>query len=291
MNTSFALGSLLVFVAASVTAQDYAIKMQEPLKVGQRYKFTAVASESSENSMTSGGRVLKEEKEELSVEMESEATVLAVDTKGRATKESHAIVKLLQGSEKKPLLAAGTKVIASRSDRKTEFEIGGAPAPAAVAKALGVAVEITSGGPTDDEIFGTTERKKVGDSWPMNEALALKDSKEKLAASGLNVTSVKGTTTLEKVTKDAGVDVMHLVGNMTATLSPAPKGPFTSAESTMTATFTGAFPTDFSKSRREEGSTMTMVLKASGKPNPQGPVVQVSGKMKRSATRQYKLVK
>ena len=291
MNTSFTLGSLVVLVAASVAAQDYAIKMHQPLKVGQRYKFTAVASEYSENSMSSEQRVLKNQKEELSLEMESEATVLAADAKGRPTKESHTIVKLLQGAGKEPMLAAGTKVIASRTGSKAVFEIGGKPTTGVVAKALDLAVSITSGGPTDDEIFGTTERKKVGDRWPMNESLALKDANEKVATAGLSVASVKGTTTLQKVTTDGGVEVIHLLANMTATLSPAAaKGPLTSVDSTMTATFTGAFPTDITKSVREEGATMTIVLKASGKPNPEGPVVQISGNAKRSSTRQYKLL-
>ncbi|HEX5221606.1 MAG TPA: hypothetical protein VFZ59_18725 [Verrucomicrobiae bacterium] len=290
MNTSFALGSLIAFIAVSATGQDYAIKMQQPLKVGQRYKFTAVASEASDNSMTSGSRVLKEEKEELSVEMESEVTVLAVDAKGRATKQSHRIIKLLQGAEKKPVLAAGTKVIASRSDQKKEFEIGGAPAPVAVAKVLNLAVEITPGGPTDDEIFGTKERKKVGDQWPLNEALALQGAKEILAASGATVRSVKGTTTLQKVTNEGGVEIIHLVGNVTTTLSPAPKGQFTFTDSTMNASFSGAFPSDFSKSARKEGETMSLEFKASGKPNPTGPMVQISAKSKQSATRQYKLL-
>src|SRR5688572_8530382 len=195
--------------------------------------------------------------------MESEATVLAVDAQGRPTKESHTIVKLLEGAGKKPMLPAGTKVIASRPGRETVFEIAGKPATDAVAKALDLAVEITSGGPTDDEIFGTTERKKVGDRWPLNEALALKDANEKLVASGLNVTSVKGTTTLQKVTKEGGVEVLHLLGNMTATASPAAKGPFTSADTTMTITFTGAYPEDIAKSIRDESATMTMALKAS----------------------------
>jgi len=124
MKTLFAVGSLVVFVAVSAVAQDYAIKIQQPLKVGQRYKFTAVASDSSENSMTSGQQVLKSQKEELSLEMESEATVLAIDSKGRPTKESHTILKLLEGPEKKPMLAAGTKVIASRPGQKTVFEVG-----------------------------------------------------------------------------------------------------------------------------------------------------------------------
>ena len=290
MNTTFTLGSLIVLVAASVAAQDYAIKMHQPLKVGQRFKCTVVASESTENTLTSGERVLKKDKEERSVEMESEATVLAVDAKGRPTKESHTIVKLLQGAKKEPVLAAGTKVVASRPGKKTEFEIGGAPAPDAVAKALDLAVEISSGGPTDDEIFGTTERKKVGDRWPLNEALALKDANEELGDAGLSVASVQGATTLQKVTKSDGVDVLHLAGNMIAKMSPAAKGPFTAADATMNATFTGAIPVDLTKTVREEGATMTMVIKASGKPNPEGPTVQMSGNMKRSATRQYKML-
>jgi hypothetical protein len=289
MKTSFAFVSLAILVAAHVSAQDYAIKMHQPLKVGQRYKFTAVGIESSENSMTSQERVLKNQKEELTLEMESQATVLAVDAKGRPTKESHTVVKLLQGAGKEPMLAAGTIVIASRPGRKTVFEIGGETATSAVAKALDLAVSITSGGPTDDEIFGTTERKKVGDRWSVNEALALKDSNEKLSTAGMSVESVKGTTTLQKVTKDGSVEVIHLLGNMTATMSATAKGPFTFADSTMTATFTGAFPADITKSVREEGLTMTMVLKASGKPNPEGPVVQISSNLKRSVTRQFKL--
>ena len=290
MNRSFTFSLLIVLVAASVGAQDYAVKMQHPLKVGQRYKLTAVASESSENTMSSEQRTLKNQKEELSIEMESDVTVLAVDAKGRATKEAHTIVKLVEGAGKEPLLAAGTKVTASRPGQKTVFEIAGKPATDAVAKALNLAIEITSGsGPTDDELFGTKERKKVGDRWPLNEALALKDANEKIAASGLKVDSVKGTTTLQKVTKDGSVDVVHLLGNMTATLSPAPNGPFTSADSTMTATFSGAFPTDLTKSVRQEGATLTMALKASVKP-PEGPMIEVSGKMKRSAERQFKLL-
>jgi hypothetical protein len=290
MNTPFSLGLLIVLVAASVAAQDYAIKMQQPLKVGQRYQLTVVASQSSENSTTAEQRVLKNQKEELSLEMESEATVLAIDAKGRATKESHTIVKLLQGTAKEPLLAAGTKVIASRSGPKMGFEIAGEPAASAVAKALDLAVSITSGGPTDDEIFGTAERKKVGDRWPLNEALALQDANKKLVGSGLAVAKIEGATTLQKVTKDGAGEVVHLRANLTATLAPGAQGPFTAVDATMTAVFTGAFPSDLTKSVREEGQTMTMVIKASGKPKPEGPVVQVTSTAKRSISRQSKLL-
>jgi hypothetical protein len=170
------------------------------------------------------------------------------------------------------------------------FEIEGKPVPDAVAKALGLVVNIPSAGPTDDEIFGTTERKNVGDRWPVNEALALKDANEELADSGLRVVSVKGSTTLQKVTNDGGVEVLHLLANITAKMSPAAKGPLTFADATMTATHTGAIPTDVNKRVREEGTTISMTFKASGKPKPEGPVVQMSGTAKRSTTHHYKLL-
>jgi len=292
MKMPFAFCSLIVLLTASVSAQDYAIKMQQPLKVGQRYNLTVVASDSTEMTMTSEQRVPQTKKEERDIEMESVATVLAVDAKGRPTKESHTIVKLLQGATKEPLLAAGTKVIASRPARKRVFEIEGVPASGDVAKALDLAVNITSGGPTDDEMFGTTERKKIGDSWPLNETVAMRDVNDKLGAIGMSVTSVKGTTTLQKVTRDGDVDVLHFKGNLnaTATASPAAKSPFASADTTMNATFTGAIPEDITKSVMEEGETMTMVMKASGKPNPEGLVMQMSLKAKRSVTHKCKLL-
>ena len=292
MKTPFALCSLIVLLTASVSAQDYAIKIEQPFKVGQRYNLTVVATDSSEMTMTAEQRPPKIQDEDQDIQMESVATVLAVDANGRPTKESHTIVKLLQGAAHEPLLAAGTKVTASRADRKKMFEINGAPAMGAVAKALDLAVDITSGGPTDDEIFGTTERKKVGDSWPLNESVAMKDANEKLGAMGMSVNSVKGTTTLQKVTREGGVDVFHFKANLnaTATASPAAKGPFTAGGTTMDATFTGAMPEDITKSGLEEGETMTMVMKVSGKPTPEGPVVQLSLKAKRSVTRKFKLL-
>jgi hypothetical protein len=290
MKLSFSLGALLVLMAATVAAQDYAIKLGLPLKVGQRYQFTATGSQSSENTVTAEERVVRNQKEELSLEMESEVTVLAIDAKGRSTKESHTIKKLLQGEGKQPLLEAGTKVVASRPGSKQVFEIAGEPVADDVAKALELALEITSGGPTDDEIFGTTDRKKVGDRWPMNDALALQDGNAKLAGSGLAITKITGATTLQKVTKAGAVDVLHLAADLTATLAPAAQSPFTIADSTMTAAFTGAFPTDPTKSVHQEGETMTMSIKASGKPNPEGPVVQVASILKRSINRQWKLL-
>ena len=290
MKTRFALCTLLVLFVASVSAQDYAIKILQPLKVGQRYNLTVVASDSSEMTMTSEKRTPKSQKEERNIEMESTATVLAVDANGRPTKESHTIVKLLQGDAKEPLLVAGTKVLATRSGRKRVFEIEGVPVMGAAAKALDLGVNITSGGPTDDEMFGTTERKKVGDSWPMNQTVAMKETNERLGAMGMGVASIKGTTALQKVTRDGDVNVLHFKSTLNATASPAGKSPFTSADTTMDATFIEAVPEDMTRSLLEEGFTTTMTMKASRKPNPEGLVVQISMKAKRSITRKYKLL-
>lgn len=290
MNTTFALGSLVVILAASAAAQDYAIKISQPLKVGQRYKMTAVASSTMEGSTTSGTQVVKRDKNELSVEFESEVTVLAIDAKGRPTKESHTIVKLLEGAGKESIVPAGTKVVASRPNQKMLFEIDGKSLTNAVAKALAEVVGITIGGPTDDEVFGTKERKKVGDQWPINEVLALQGVTEKLKGLNLSATNIKGTTTLHKVTKDSGGDVIHLLANMSTTMSPKVKPQSTHVTATMNLTLTGAFPADINKGVRVEGMTMTLILNTFGKQSPEGPLMQISNKAKTSTTHQYKLL-
>lgn len=290
MKTSFALCSLVVLLAASVSAQDYAIKLDQPFKVGQRYSLTATGTESSDMTMSSAQCTPQSQKENQVVEMESVVTVLAADAQGRPTKESHEIVKLLQGAEKQPLLAVGTKVIASHPGRKTVFEIEDAPASGKVAKALALVVNITSGGSTDDDIFGTTERKKAGDSWPINETVAMKDANGKLASAGMNVTGVKGTTTLVNVTQAGGVDVSHIKATLNAAATPASGGPFTTGNTTLNATFTGAIPTDITKIAREDTETMNMVMKVSGKHGSDGPVMQMNLTAKRSVTRKFKLI-
>jgi hypothetical protein len=290
MKASFALSSLIVLLATSVTAQEYTIRMHKPLKVGQRYQLSAISSESKQQSLLSGPDSAKKQKEDLSVDMESVVTVLAIHANGLPKRESHTIVKFLHGAKKAPLLLPGTEVIASLSGRKTEYEVGGRPANEAEIKHLALVAALSSDGPTDDTIYGTWERKKAGDSWPANSTLGSRYLDETLAPMGLKAASFDGKTTFQKVTQDAGTNVFHLQINVKATANPVVKAPRTNARATFEAVFNSACPADITKSAREDASKLTISFNAFSPPDTNGVTKQVSIKTTRSMTRKFKLL-
>src|SRR5690349_16910901 len=99
MNGLLKFVGLIVLGSVSAVAQeapDYAIKLQQPLKSGQRYKLTATGRDTSTNSMTVADEVVKKESENSTYEFESIVTVIEVDAGGRPTKESHSVTKFFK---------------------------------------------------------------------------------------------------------------------------------------------------------------------------------------------------
>jgi hypothetical protein len=293
MKPFLSIIAFTLLTTSLVSAQDYEIKLHYPYKANQRFRYSVVAQESSQSTMSAQQKVVQNQKEELRVEMDSVMTVMEVDDKGRATKESHVIVNFVRqkGAAKEAVLAAGSRVTAWRKDGKPVFEVGDKPAGEEVSKVLTLAISVSEGGATDDEIFGTTERKKVGDSWSINEELAKKDFATKPVAQALEIQKVSGKTTLQNVTKEDDHDVLHLASTMTATLSPAAGGKFSSGTMTLQITAGGKFPANGVEGAQEETGTMNMTVRMSGKPDPNGPTIQMTATAKRTATHKTKPMK
>ena len=112
-----------------------------------------------------------------------------------------------------------------------------------------------------------------------------------MGPSGLSISSVTGQTALKKVSQVANSDVLHLAGEFTAKGAPGEKSPFSSGKASMHAMMSGEFPTDETKAAQVEIAIVTMTFDASGKPDPNGPEVQVTGDYKLSGRRTYKLLK
>lgn len=282
MKNSAVLLVSILFVAATAFAQDYAIKLNQPLKVGQRYRFKVTAGESEHREMTSKEAAPKSQTNELNLEMESEVTVLKVDSKGQPTKEEHTIVKLIDLDSKQSILPVRTKVLVTRSNWEKIFKVDGKPAASEIAKVLDLAVDVSSGKTTDDEFFGITEPKKVGDSWNLNQKVALKVVSERFRAQGMKVESIQGTMTLQNVTQEKSVEVLHLTGRTRIKAVAAPKGPFTSLETLVDATFATDLPSDIFKKAAQTTCTTTVTINGSGKPGGKGPLAHVSGIRKRT---------
>jgi hypothetical protein len=287
--------SLVAFCALALAmgapAQDYAIQMHRPAKAGQRYGLEVVARDVTDMVINADGKKVNGQNKDLNVEYKAEVTIVEVGANGKPMKESHQVGNLVKitGAARETVLEAGTVVIAARSGKKTTFEVKGAPVEKEVNNALSLVIEASNGdGPTDDEVFGVRERKKVGDSWPLNREVF---EKFLLQDADMKVTDTTGKFTLKETVKETGGQALVIEGTIKSTVNvPVPPG-LTSKESAMSATVTGVFPVNPALPRSRESSEMAMRLLAVGTPQAGGPEVEFKVTSKRTITRKVSVLK
>jgi hypothetical protein len=273
----------LGFLGTSVAlAQDYEIKLTRPTKVGAEYHVAVVGHDSMKSTVKVDGKVVEEQSKNFSVDFESDVKALEVDKNGEPSKVSLTVDKciLKQGGAEKPLLAKGAVVIASVKDDETVFEIAGQPVDAETAEALGLVVALGRNRASDDEVFGTKERKKVGDHWAMNAELAAKELQDVMKGSTVKKEDVAGTVTLDKVVKVGTTDCLQISVEMTVNNETIPG--MEVSQMKIQVHFSGLFPIDLSKDIMEESDSMTMSMTGKGKPNPDGPEMVIESVAERS---------
>jgi hypothetical protein len=94
-----------------------------------------------------------------------------VDALGAATSKSFTIIssKLTRDGATSTLLPNGSIILAKLQDGRTLFEMSGQPVDDDVAKALSIVIALHSGDSiSDDAMFGTHEKKRVGESWDLD---------------------------------------------------------------------------------------------------------------------------
>ncbi|MCX5683207.1 MAG: hypothetical protein NT049_05920 [Planctomycetota bacterium] len=276
-------------LCASALGQDYEIKMSRPVTVGQEYQVSATGREVQKATVTVNGQVVKNENQESSIEVEMAVKVLEIDKNGASSKASLAIVKCLEvkGETKTPLVPAGAVVVASLKDKEPVYEIAGQKVSPEAQQALSQVYTPGKGGATDDQIMGTTERKKIGDRWALNSEFAAKDA----AANGLDVKpeDIKGTVTLEKIVKAGGTDCLQLAAevNIARFVPPAPPG-LVVEKGKMLAKMSGLFPVNASLGEVEKSETITISIVMKGaKPQPDAPELVVDTVGERQTTVRY----
>jgi hypothetical protein len=275
----------LTFVAGLV-AQEYAIKLSRPSRVGLKRHVTARCTEREEQTFVVPGKTNHTENA-YELDFAAEAEDLEVDAKGHVTKASFTLENCLKTSKqgREQLFTKGTVVVASSREGKTVFSTqGGQPIPPAADKVLSAAISVHNGGPDDDEVFGTTARQGIGSSWPANADLALRDLEKKMP--GMTMSAGKGITRLVGTTKVDGVDCLELSAELQMRATPAnPPAGMKVIQSDLTARLAGAFPVDPSRQPLTETMEMTMKMVMSGKVGPQ----HVDGVARMSAYRKTEL--
>ena len=279
---SAVLFAIMFGVSLTLLAEeDYEIRLNRPDKPGDQFKVFATGHSSLEMQFLSGADVMKEMKNDFSVEYEATRKVLAVEpAAGRPTKVRDTVAKavVIRGKNRSDIAAKGAVLTASLENKKNKVEIDGRTVNPETAKLLEVVINLSRGGATDDEIFGTKGRKKPGDTWNINAVAAADD----LARSdNIEMKKLAGEVKLDSVTHEASGDVLNITGHMAGDgRIPLPAN-ITSIRGPFEVTFSGKFPTDLSVSRLQESIEMSIIIDASGIA-PNGSPITVIGMLKRS---------
>jgi hypothetical protein len=248
---------LFVFLPlVALQAQTYAIHMQPPVSVGQKYSITS--SGSMQEKTASAGQVMKSA--DYSISFQGKAEVLAVDQVGRPYKLAMTVEKFLksEGGATTDLLPAGSVVVTDGSVEQP-ISLRGGVLEDSVREAF--AVVFSTHKPddvTDDEIFGSREAKAVGDSWPMNVASAAENVKG--AGIVLPVASTSGSVSLVAKEKLGAMDCLSLRGEMKASeigLKNLPPG-LTLDRGSLRVSFRGCVPVADAGLSHKEGTDVNM---------------------------------
>lgn len=278
-------GTLLSRIA---TAQEYDIHLTADGKVGDKYRLTSTGRNSEKMTMLVGNEAVNNRTDEFTTDLVSSVTVMEAKDNRIATKLALVIEKcsITKAGETKSLIETGRIVIATREGEEEIFKIDDVPVDAITKKALSITVPLDDVDVTDDDIFGTREKKSVGDSWKINAALAVKSLEDALKVS-TSTANVKGTTTLEGVVKTGREE--HLIVSAWISIDsfsvPLPNG-FKIQDGQVNASFSGKFPIKPTRERFEESLKMTAGFTAVGPSDPKSQGLVIQGFMERSVSRQ-----
>ncbi|HBC87790.1 MAG TPA: hypothetical protein DCZ94_12620 [Lentisphaeria bacterium] len=285
------LGAFALFIAFtfSVFCQDYEIRLTRPMKAGDKYGISATASSVEISTTAAEGEEPDQETEKTSIELEGLVNVIEVDKKGAPSKEMITIGKCVVESDgqKSEPFKKGAVITAFVKGDDTFFEVEGKPVSEELSNTLGLIEILDPSDTTDDDVFGTKERRKIGDTWNMNPDPMPAD----FAKSGIKVDkkNIKGSATLEKLVKSNGKDCLQISAEITmkdVNISDLPAG-FTVKNSVMMGTGSSIYPVDTSMGILEETTEMKLQMTISGRIIPGAPDVKIITTTERSSTQKY----
>ena len=276
---------LFCLLAVSIHAKDYEIRFFTPKKVGDKFSVDKSAEVSNDMAISMGDQVVNKKKVAFTAKFAGEMKVLKLDDLKRPIEMEltvDALIRKSAGGEEVASLPKGSIVILTKRLGHGVFLIDGKKASKDVSEILALFFSIPKTKVVDDDIFGTKDRKKVGDSWPINAAVAMKD----LTSEGLNIEDLKGTVKLEKTFKIDGVECLHVSVEMRSDKYRVPLPPaFIVKKSVMKLSVNGEMIAEPGASQTglplKGDMNMEMSLVAEGKAKPQSPFMRLSVESKR----------
>jgi hypothetical protein len=282
--------SALALVFSSLSAaQTYTVRFERPCKKGERYRISGSASSSKKRTFTVEGRVITET-EGFTAEFGADETAVELGSDGKLIKETLTInyCRVHKDGNTRQPFPKGTVVVAAVENSQKVFRVGGQPVDKQFDELLETMTDISSskGGPSEDEIFGTPEPRKVGDSWSVNTAAAIKSLYEdaKIVASQ---DDTHGVVTIEKKITCGGEDCLLISGRLDSDLITIEMDELKVDSGESHFRFSEAYPVDIVHRPMDRIYEMQMRLNGRVRPDPKGPEVQVEIRLEDKMTAHY----
>jgi hypothetical protein len=274
-----ACGTSTPVEAPKAAAQNtYAIHLARPSKVGERAHV--VIDQTSDTKTKVGGdlqRVDKDSPDQHVVHLDAVLSVIAVDERGRATRELYDVKELTKdGARLKDGQGAAVsrvELTGAKEKKDAVLTVDGAPSTAEVRNVLSSLLKLRLDDTNDDDAFGTTTPQRIGAHWPIHGDAAIAS----LNAGGLQVSSATGDMWLEGTTRVDGAECLDVRGKLDVSGIKVPGMPEGSVtlDGQARAEMRAELPIDGHVERASSHMAMNMAFHV-GVPTPQGPPVLVS---------------
>ncbi len=206
---------LTLLPVESWAVEDYAIDLDYSSKAGAKYRISGEEMEVKKGTVSEAGNIVKTQDVTRIWKFDGKVEVLAKSDNGEKMTRSIKVEKMTasKNGSQLELLESGTVLKALSSKNVTKYDVGDDELPAALTEVLEKFFAVgDQNEPSDNEVFGTKERKKAGESWEMKSELALKFLGEK--GISVNKEDVKGSVKLDEVLMVGGHKYLKVSGRL-----------------------------------------------------------------------------
>jgi len=254
--------------------KEYEVKIARKIDVGTKYALTADGALIRQVSLTVGGQTSNQPDDGYGIHLEGTVEVLELDAIGEEAKVSCTVDKCTRITSKgqKELVPKGKVIIAEGKGKDTHFSLkDGGELSKEASEALDLAISLDTGDEyTDDEMFGTKQKQKVGSSWAVDGEKVAKDARR--VGVIVKPEDVEGSFRLDGLEKAGDVECLKVSGSLKMKRldrkddedDGLPEG-FSVETGSMEAKYGGLFPVDPSVGSLSESASMTFVTKVKGK--------------------------
>jgi len=248
-------------------AREYAVRLTRAAAAGE--KRLAVGSLSTDDHLSgtkSGER--SDERQTSIIRYVVAAEIEEVSPKGNALRATITVRRLVKesGGVSLELAKPGAVITARLAGRERIFELLGARLAPDLQQALAAAVPLRADDEsTDDDLFGTAQRRRVGESWPANTQLFAGSGAASVTFDPRNVT---GTVTLAGVKPAGGQPCLEVRWKLEArhgTWKPGSLPPgFAGTNSSMSVAGSALVPVDTALPAAGRDASLALVADISG---------------------------